>query len=670
MKNKYFVLLTICSLFCILGCSCKREQPQGGSSDTASTESTSQEQIVIKKEPNISLNQDSVTLGLGESYTLTATVTNVENPIFVWAVDGDYPEDVISLSQANATASITALKVGETKVILSMEYDGHVYFKSVLVTVKENSDVALVLSEDIGFDDNGYHIDLSTLPTAQGDETSIAPLVTAYKNNKIVPIDSFTWQSENSNVVKIDGNKFVSVGEGDTNIIGVGLIGGEEHSVKISVNVYRPTIQLTEKFVVELENLSTLNLVSAIKGTVKDVLYNGESVGVFNTHSKTISLTKSKLPTDAASMGENRQLWLETSLARYTINIDLYTLCISNKAEFDNMANLSKKACVTNAALWDGYFVLDDNITYNDLFKSKIADLDSLWAAVGGSWSNGGLYGFKGVFDGKGHKIEGIRIDSGNQLGAIFGVLHIDGVVKNVSFINASVAANSGLVCGAGGGSIENVYIKYTSMGKGTQHYEGDGSVNTHCGSFFSFKEPTATANVSNCIIDVTEAELNVEASIKIVGSEYASIKNVFVIGGTKALQAASNATLAFDSIIDFVEDSNAQSRYKKFDSTFWALEGGAGISNSIYNDVCGLDVHFIETTESLLSGTSYKFVLDNQYVKITSNNPNVTITNGVAYIAESIVSGETVTITATSIFDNTKQASFTCTLVAADANT
>ena len=666
MKIKHFVLLTMCSLFCFSGCFFNKEQPQN-SGETSSTESTSQEEIVVPTTPMITVNQSTVTFCVGETFTLIAAADNIENPIFSWAIDGDAAADVVSVAQNGNTATITALKVGETKLIASIEHDGHVYFKSVIVTVQEDSDVALVLSDNIGFDKNGYHVRLSTISTENGDTTSIVPVVTAYKNNKIVAMDNFTWSSDDAGVVAINDNTFTSVSEGETSIDGSCVIDDVHYSVKISVEVYRPKIALDEDFVVEVENLSPLNISSQIKGITRDVVYNGESVGTFDGQSGVITLWKESLPQTASQMGEDRTLSIETSLASYLINVDLYTKIIHTKEDFEGMAALAKNAAWYDAALWDGYFVLGDDIIYNGMFQSKIADIESLWAAGGGSWYNGGLYGFKGVFDGKGHTIEGISIDNGSNMGSVFGVLHIDGVIKNVSFMKSSVAANSSLVCCAGGGSIENVYIQYVSIGKGSQHYEGDGSVNNYCGSFFSFKEPTATANVSNCVIDVSRASFNPKTAVKIVGSEYVSIKNVFVIGGTKAQQSASNATLAFSSVIDFVNDANAQSRYKKFDSDFWSMENGVPVSKTVYAEVCNQDVAFTEKIDYLAAGTSYQFSLNNDYAMLTCNSEYVVINGSEISVSQDAVHGEEVVITATSIFDETKSDTFTCTLSVID---
>ena len=668
MKNKHLVLLTILSALCLIGCSKSKGQPQGDSIGSYDPPASSEDIVeVVPSAPVVSVNQESVTICIGESYTLEASAENIDEPVFVWSIDGDSSLDVVSVAQTGNTAVITGLSEGETKLVASVERDGHVYFKTVQVTIKQDSEVSLVVSENIGFDQNGYKVDLSTLSTENGDVTNVLATLTAYKNNKIAIAKNMKWESQDTSIAAVEGNTFRSVSEGQTKIIGSCEVDGKPYSLEIAVNVYRPTIVLDESFVVEVENLSSFELASNIRGISRGITYNGASVGEFDAQKKLVTLQKSALPTTAADMGEDCPFFVETNLAKYEIGVDLYTKILYTKEDFDSFATLSKKACSNNAAIWDGYFVLGEDIAYNGLFQSKVADLDSLWAAVQGNWSNGGLYGFRGVFDGKGHKIEGISIDNGSQIASVFGVLHIDGVIKNISFTNASVAANSGLVCSAGGGTIENIYIQYASMGKGTQHYEGDGSINNHCGSFFSFKEPTSTANVSNCVIDVSQASFNTSASIKIVGSEYVAIKNVFVIGGTDELRAKSNATLAFSSMLEFVQSTNAQSRYKKFDEDFWSQASGVAVSNTVYEQVRDAEAKFAQTTDYLVSGTSYNLKLANPYVSIASNSDKLTFRAGVVSVADTVVDGEQVTITATSLFDPSKTASFVCTLKSVD---
>ena len=656
MKLKNFVLTTAFSLFCLLGCSCAKEPPKdsGGSS---SDEPVYQETTTI-----ISLNQTSVTFCVGESFTLIADST-VEGAAFTWSIDGNASQDVVSLAQTGNTAVITALSVGETKLIAAMQQEDCVYFRTVEVFVREASDVVLVLSDNVGFDEKGYHVRLSTLETENGDVRTINPIISAYKNNQVVVAENVRWTSENPDVAQVTGNTFLAVGEGKTNIIGECTVDGKTYSISVAVEAYRPKIALNEHFVVDLNDISELSLTSSISGSPRAVVYEGKTVGQYEADGKTARLIAENFPKTSALLGENRSLYIETNVASYVVSVDVYTKILHTKEDFESFSTLAKQAN-EHAALWDGYFVLGADIVYNGLYNSKLADHDSLYAAIGDDWHNGGLYGFKGVFDGKGYNVEGVSIDKGRDMGSIFGVLHVEGVIKNISFTKASVAANNAFVCAAGGGTIENIYIQYASMGQGTQRYEGDGiTINNFCGSFFSFKEPTLTASITNCVIDVTDTVFDKNNAIKIVGNEHIAKKDVFVIGGTQDLQNNSNATQVFASNVDFADNADAQNRYKNFSPDFWSKEKGVPVSKAVYQKICAREVEILGKVECFAAGTSYLLPLNNYYARITSNHEGIHVSGNVLTIAHD-VQAQSIVITATSIFDESKQDSFTCSVV------
>ena len=652
MKIKHFILLAALSAVCAIGSACAKTSDEGTPDAPAAVQTTS-----------ITLNQSAVTFCVGETFTLTAAAENVQDASFVWAVDGDSATDVVSLTQTGNTATITALKIGETKLIASITVGENVYYKTVEVTVTESESVAIVLSQNVGFDNDGYHVRLSTLSTEAGDVTTITPIASVYQNNRLVPTAVIQWESANSDVVTINGNQFIAGIAGETTVTGSCTVDGKRYLVDVSVTVYKPTVELNEIFTVERENLSELTIESPIRGIVDGVYYGGARVGEFDEQIGRVTLQKSLLPTSAAEMGDGQAMVIETNLASYAFKVNLYTKILTTKADLDGFAAIAKAACPKDGALWDGYFVLGADVAYNGLYQSKLADLDSLWSVVEGNWSNGGLYGFRGVFDGKGYNISGMSIDNGSSLGSFIGVLHIDGIIKNVSFTEASVAANSSFVCGAGGGTVQNVYVEYASMGKGMQHYEGDGvTINNHCATFFGFKEPIATANVTDCVINVTNASFYKNVSIQIAGSEYVTKKNVFVVGGTEELREKSNATAAYESIDAFVTDDNAQARYQKFDEAFWEKTYNVPVPNSIFGVVSNLGVCFIEKLDTVAANTSYRLSVDNQYVSITVNGEKAAVSGGVLTLSNG-ASGS-VTVTATSIFNPNKSDSFTCNVV------
>ena len=668
MRKKY--LLLIASLFAVGACACACGEPNS-SNNGVQPQPEPSPKYEVTDDMEIVLNQRAVTLCVGESFTLSAIVKGVkdlssapldgEADITVgWIIDGDAAQDVVALSTNKNTATITALKVGETKIIAYFSVNKEVYFQSVDVTVKEDNGVAIVLGDNVGFNEDGYFVRLSTLETDAGDQTSVLPMASVYVGNALVTVP-LTWRSEAETIARVDGNRFVAVAEGVTNMIGTCEVEGAQYEVAVAVQVYKPTVLLEETFTLETANLQTMDILSPIRGEVQGVYYLGARVGSFDKNTKRISLDEAKMPTQAAKMGDGRVMVIETSLAKYSFVVNMYTKILQTKDDLDSFAVLSKAACKDNAALWDGYFVLGNDIAYNGAYQSKIADINSLWAAVEGSWWNGGLYGFCGVFDGKGHNIEGLSIDNGSELGSFFGVLHIDGVIKNVSFTKASVAANSSFVCGAGGGTVENVYVEYASVGKGMQHYELDGSINTHCGTFFGFKEPIATANVSNCVVNIASATVAKNVSVQMIGCEYVSRKNVFLIGGAKDIREKANATAAYESASAFLADSAAQARYASFDSEFWHTEYGVPLSQSVFAAASGDDVAFTQTVDTLVAGTSYALQVNNQYVFITASTDKVSIVGNVVSVKKGAVGN--VTLTATSML-NGATVSMNCQLV------
>ena len=662
MRVKFLILILILSLLGVACVSCKKNQEQSAPPTRESVESTEEESTPIVEEiiPEIALSHTSITINIGETFTLTASVANVEGATFNWALDGDCESGIVEISPNGNNVDVNAIKEGNVKLVASIIVDKTTYYKSVDVTVIQASGISVMLDgENLTFSNDGYFLRLSTLQNSE--------FITYSVYNGTIPITGviMNWQSGDSSIVEINGNNFKPVGEGTVSVVGTFAVSEVDYSLTVNVEVYRPVETISEHFTVEVENLQELNFTSQILGVSKGVSYNGKIVGSYNAANKAATLDKSKLPKNASELGENLVMAIETNLVSYEFTVDMYTKIIRNKADLDNMEDVSK-SCSSSKTLWDGYFVLGADIEYNGVFGNMIGDYAYLAqeSVAGGNWHNGIVNGFKGVFDGKGHVINGLEIDNGQDLGAIFVVLHVEGVVKNVTFTNASVSANSSLVCGAGGGSVENVYVQFNSLGKGAQHYEGNGTINNHTATFFGFKEPTPTASVTNCIVDVTNATFDTNSSIKIVGIEYAIIKNVFVVGGNDDLRGKSNATASFETVIEFVEDENVQSRYSKFDGDFWSLDYGAPISKAIYQQICNREVSFTEELQYIMAGTQYKFLTSNDFAFITTNSEDVTVVGGVATVSQEAQAGQVVTVTATSVFDSSKTATFTTTVI------
>ncbi len=199
---------------------------------------------------------------------------------------------------------------------------------------------------------------------------------------------------------------------------------------------------------IEVEDLKPIVLPDSFGENVLSVTLDGVNV-LSSVSDKNVNLNKAKLPQTADKLG-TREMILTTADVNYKFTADMYTLKISNKAEFDKMRDLARSnGNVSNTGVLDGYFVLDNNIEYNAEFVS-MTDSGEVWSVnnkLGGAgWDDPSKYGFKGVFDGCGYNVNGITVKSRTserESGGIFGYLNNDAVIKNVSFTDAGLYENN-----------------------------------------------------------------------------------------------------------------------------------------------------------------------------------------------------------------------------------
>ena len=101
------------------------------------------------------------------------------------------------------------------------------------------------------------------------------------------------------------------------------------------------------------------------------------------------------------------------------------------------------------------YFALMVNIDMSGTYNSATG---KSWTPIGGIENKE----FNGTFDGGGHKITGLYINSTNDYSGLFGKLGVNGVVKNLGIEDGNIDGNGkssiGGVCGLNLGTIENCY--------------------------------------------------------------------------------------------------------------------------------------------------------------------------------------------------------------------
>lgn len=213
----------------------------------------------------------------------------------------------------------------------------------------------------------------------------------------------------------------------------------------------------------------------------------------------------------------------------FEVAVLLITKKLSDAAELNAMPTISK-AC-EEGNFYGGYFVLDNDIAWTG------ASFQGIGYGLSDSVVSSKNSGFKGVIDGRGYAIDGLYTGGGwNNYEGLVGVLR-GGVIKNLAFTNAKLRFKGGFVCGAGTGTVQNVYVGYSVFGAISQT---DGN---WLGTFFG-RYAEDGAKVIDCIVDFTGATITDNGKSYAIGSVVCDmLEGVYAIGTPATVKLLDNGT-------------------------------------------------------------------------------------------------------------------------------
>lgn len=465
--------LTACDLF---GGDSSSSEPAVESSNPASDADSSVDEQP-QGTPTLSLNVSSVVVDLNEELTVTASVkigtTAVTNATLSWAIVSGEATDVVSLTPAADTLSATVkgLKYGETKLQVSGMVGDQPLFKTLNV-VCGRMGVSFDV-EDLTYGDGGYPVALGLI--AVGDHVdAYRPALTVLENDVPVSNPTVTWTSADPTIATVDVDGTIhAVSAGDTVI--TANYGG--NGVNFKVNVYRPVVQMSATVQIETARTETLAKPAGLEGEVNAIILNDNDI-LNSVDGDVYTLDTTAFPTEVASMGK-KSVSFETAKASYVYNAEVYTMIIKTAQDLDAMGAISK-AAMSDALSWGGYFVLGADIEYNKVFTPFISYAYFAANDATGMFGSPDQVGFKGVFDGQGHKIDGMQM---NDAGAGFiGIVSTGGVIRNVAFTNAVNNATGGFLSTASAGTYENIFISGTQTAAAGYSWDPIGwIVSTNC---------------------------------------------------------------------------------------------------------------------------------------------------------------------------------------------
>ncbi|MBR1975031.1 MAG: DUF4838 domain-containing protein [Clostridia bacterium] len=255
----------------------------------------------------------------------------------------------------------------------------------------------------------------------------------------------------------------------------------------------------------------------------------------------------------------------------FDVAVLLVTKTLKTKDDITNFGYISK-LCESDTKKWGGYFKLGNDINYGGAgyvgFINPSGNTANTLTGdlLGWGWTLGN--GFIGTFDGCGHTIDKLWLNSESSCRSFISVLGNGGVIRNVAFTNARKGGSGGFVASGGTGLIENVYVKMdifgtNSAGGNDGWVSGDG-----IGVFFATPNGDAAISLKNCFVDASAAQ----------------------VGATNTL---------YDRVGAIASLGNASNTTKKYTGT---MSGVYLISDAAGNIQALRDMN---TTDAMLAGTT-----------------------------------------------------------------
>ena len=390
--------------------------------------------------------------------------------------------------------------------------------------------------------------------------------------------------------ISIDGNKLV---------VETSAADGASVAVKAT---FRPdsTVTVTKTFtvraneVVDMTVRSEIELNNAEKPIaeidVTEANAAGELVSVklgANTIGATLDGAKLKLTAADFGSAWGEQTIVMTvkitsgdSVSFKTVNIPVLIITKVIRTA-DDVLDWNELAYDVDAAntYWAGYFVLGNDVDMSGKeYRGKFwygnlhdtSDWTVLPQYAGLSWKNGNTGGFRGVFDGRGYKIDNLNVVT--WTGSFVGQMAGGGVFKNVAFTNVVLPNGASLVSVGGIGRIENVYAHIKSAGAG--------SATDTTGLFFGV-DTMAAARVVNCFAKFDSAPEVGSAGFTGLGAYhlgYGILNNVYAVGiapeqAIKVLTGSGDDKYGAYSTAEDFKAAVTVSEANGWDMTFWTSD-------------------------------------------------------------------------------------------------
>ena len=627
--------------------------------------------------PVLRLERYDVAVAMDGSYDIKVETLWKGAPIdeeveYVWTVADGKPADIAAAEIIDGGARIKGLKYGETVLVVSANVRGTMLVKELAVKVC-NLDITFEVT-GLKQDADAYRTSVALVDT-ESDSTVRELDIKVYNKGTLVENAAIEWTNSDDGKATIEGNTVTAVAEGETTLVGT----YEYNDIRIIVNVYRPEIRLGESVTIETAlDANSFTIASDVAGTIRGASVDGKEISS-SIDGKTVTYDKAKLPTNAADMGD-KEIIVDTDKAIYIIDAKIYTKVLRTADDVMKWNDYAYDAD-PEKSYWGGYFVLGDDIDmtgknfvgrfyYLNMYYPWNYEIEALRDTVKPEYSplvyrNGNTGGFRGVFDGQGHKIKNLNISQPND--SFVGQIAVGGVFKNVVFTGARITTDwgAGLVSVGGNGTIANVYAEITEMHAGNTNDDKNG--------IFYSQDTMSGAKVNNCMA-VFNCETPADPSrFTGLGSYhlgYGILNGVYAIGLDSSLAIRTISSAGAGDVYGAYSGYGALYEsavgLTSWDNDFWRVVNGVPYPKTLELPTSAtpnakVDEYVGIGTQAIISGMTSSDVIrlsdEARALGVTASGNRVTV-------PASVPSGTAVSLTVYNIFDTDKSVDLTFRVV------
>lgn len=624
----------------------------------------------------IALTSKSVSISKGKESVVKASITfngqplETEGVVYAWTPVGnaaDFAE--ITSNEDGSAVTVKGISVGAAQFDVTTTVRGYEVDERLTVNVLDNVVILDFTNDKLMVGDGLYALGL----TLGSEETSRLEIGTAniLVDGEMKGEAEITWTSADSSAVSVENGVIIARKAGYTLLSGECVYGEKTLTAQIGVTVSKGEVALeNSEMVIETAVDKSIKIPEGVAGKVEKITVSGKTVydGATEITDGMATVIENSMPSDMTDLGEGKTVVMETEDIVYTMQADVYTLVIDTKEELDSWQEIACREAVKaglcpEAAFrqyMTGYFVLGADIAYNGDYTVYTA-FDYYWELgnVGvdgvkygdGEWNRASSYGFKGIFDGKGHVIDGLSV-SGQFNG--FVVTLSNGTIRNVAFTNAKVSSEASLIARAGIGTVKNVYVQYAMIEGGNGN-----NVSTLFGS-----SDDAERVIENMLVDITYCEFGSEIkNVFVVGGGYGTFTNVAVIGKftedsankafiTDVSVSGDNYIVHADSYEALLADETAKTNLATLDKEFWMISDDIILPKSVAEIHKNDEVAIINDDAEIAKGASIVLVSGVKYVRYTLDGATdgVSISGNVLSVDESVAEDTQITVVGTSL--------------------